>query len=79
MFWGLRSQRDLYYKEELAELSRWTPAFTVIITRSCPEPSWAGETGLVLRLIEEWIASVKNLAVYLCGNGAMIADVTVLF
>ena len=31
-----------------------------------------------LRLIEERIASVKNLAVYLCGNSAMIADATSL-
>ncbi len=79
MFWGLRNQRELYYKEELAELSWWTPTFTVITTRSRPELRWAGESDLVLRLIEEWIASVKNLAVYLCGNGAMIAGVTVLF
>ena len=78
LFWGLRSQRDLYYQEELAELTRRTPAFTAITTLSRPEPGRAGKSGRVLRLVEERIASVKNLAVYLCGNSAMIADATAL-
>lgn len=79
LFWGLRSQRDLYDQEELAELSRQNPTFTAITTLSRPDPGWSGESGRVLRLIEERIASVKDLAVYLCGNSAMIADATALF
>lgn len=78
LFWGLRSQRDLCYQEELAELTRRTPTLTAITTLSRPEPGWSDESGRVLRLIEERIASVKNLAVYLCGNSAMIADATSL-
>jgi CDP-4-dehydro-6-deoxyglucose reductase len=78
LFWGLRSQRDLYDQEELAELSRRMPTFTAIMTLSRPEPGWSGESGRVLRLIEERISTVKNLAVYLCGNSAMIADATSL-
>jgi NAD(P)H-flavin reductase len=78
LFWGLRSQRDLYDQEELAELSRRTPTLTAITTLSRPERGWPGSSGRVLRLIEERIASVKNLAVYLCGNSAMIADATAL-
>jgi CDP-4-dehydro-6-deoxyglucose reductase, E3 len=78
LFWGLRSQRDLYYQEELTELTGRTPTVMVITTLSRPEPDWSGETGRVLRLIEERITSVKNLAVYLCGNSAMIADATSL-
>jgi len=78
LFWGLRSQRDLYYQEELAELTRRTPTLTAITTLSRPEPGWSGEFGRVLRLIEERIDSVKNLVVYLCGNSAMIADATSL-
>ena len=78
LLWGLRSQRDLYYQEELAESTRRTPTLTAVTTLSRPEPGWSGESGRVLRLIEERIASVKNLAVYLCGNSAMIADATTL-
>lgn len=78
LFWGLRGQRDLYYQEELAELTRRTPTLTAITTLSRPEQGWSGSSGRVLRLIEERIVSVKNLAVYLCGNSAMIADATSL-
>jgi CDP-4-dehydro-6-deoxyglucose reductase len=78
LFWGLRSQQDLYEQEELAELTRRTPTFTAITTLSRPETGWSGSSGRVLRLIEERIESVKNLAVYLCGNSAMIADATAL-
>ena len=78
LFWGLRSQRDLYYQEELADLMGQTKTFTAITTLSRPEPGWSGESGRVLRLIEERIASVKSLSVYLCGSSAMIADATSL-
>ncbi len=78
LFWGLRSQRDLYYQHELAELAKRTPALTVVTTLSRPEPGWSGPSGRVLRLIEERIASVKDLAVYLCGNSAMIAEAKAL-
>jgi NAD(P)H-flavin reductase len=78
LFWGLRSQQDLYDQEELAELTKRTPTLTAVTTLSRPDPGWSGESGRVLRLIEERIASVKNLAVYLCGNSAMIADATSL-
>ena len=78
LFWGLRGQRDLYYQKELAELARLTPTFHAITTLSRPEPGWSGESGRVLRLIEERITSVENLSVYLCGNSAMIADATAL-
>jgi len=78
LLWGLRSQRDLYYQEELAQLTRRTPSLTAVTTLSRPDPGWSGSSGRVLRLIEKRIASVKNLAVYLCGNSAMIADATSL-
>lgn len=76
LFWGLRSQRDVYYQEDLLALARKIPNMTTVITLSRPEPGWNGETGRVQRLVEERIASTAGLAVYLCGNGGMIADVT---
>ena len=75
LFWGLRSQQDLYYQDEWAELSRHVPNFTALTTLSRPEPGWSGETGRVLRLLDERVASVDHLAVYVCGSSTMIADV----
>lgn len=78
LFWGLRSQRDLYYQEELQDLVGQHPRFSFVTTLSKPEAGWTGVTGRVTALIQDRITSVRNLAVHLCGNGAMIREVTVL-
>ncbi len=78
LMWGLRSQKDLYYQDELAALSRKHAHLTALTTLSRPEPGWTGAAGRVTRLIEEHVRSVENLSVYVCGNSAMIADVTAL-
>jgi len=43
---------------------------------SRPDPGWAGPTSRVTALVQEHVKTVDNLAVYLCGNGGMIKDVT---
>jgi CDP-4-dehydro-6-deoxyglucose reductase, E3 len=76
LFWGLRSQRDLYYMDELERMSRDLPESSHVITLSRPEPGWNGSLGRVTTLIEREVQDVKRLAVYLCGNSGMITDVT---
>ena len=76
LFWGLRSQKDLYYQDELATLAKRFANFTAVTTLSRPENGWRGEVGRVTKLVEKRIASVKNLAVYLCGNSGMLKDVS---
>ena len=76
LYWGLRSQRDLYYQDELVAWAGAHPKFTFVTTLSRPEDGWHGERGRVTRLVEERVASVQNLAVFLCGNSGMIQDVT---
>jgi NAD(P)H-flavin reductase len=76
LFWGLRSQSDLYYQDELARLSRDLPGSSHLITLSRPEPGWTGASGRVTALIRQRIHDVTRLAVYLCGNSGMIAEVT---
>ena len=76
LYWGLRSQRDLYYQNELEALTRRHPNFSFITTLSRPENGWKGPIGRVTRLVEDNISSVRNVIFYLCGNGAMIRDTT---
>ncbi|NGZ96268.1 MAG: hypothetical protein CV089_09095 [Nitrospira sp. WS110] len=78
LLWGLRAQRDLYYQEELYDLMARYPLFQRTITLSRPDPGWTGPTGRVTALVQERVKTVDNLAVYLCGNGGMIQDVTTL-
>jgi NAD(P)H-flavin reductase len=76
VFWGLRSQKDLYYQEELAAMTRDLPGSSHVVTLSRPEPGWTGPSGRVTTLVQQQIQDVRGLAVYLCGNSAMIAEVT---
>ncbi len=78
LFWGVRSERDLYYQEELAALARDHARFAYAMTLSRPAAAWRGERGRVTRLVETRIASIQRLAVYVCGNARMIADVTAI-
>jgi CDP-4-dehydro-6-deoxyglucose reductase, E3 len=78
LFWGLRNQRDLYYQEEFDALSQQFPKFSFVTTLSRPEKGWTGATGRVTALVQDRVISVCNLAVYLCGNGGMIQEVTAL-
>ena len=78
LFWGLRSERDLFYQDELRELQRRLPHFSFVTTLSRPLGVGTGTTGRVGPLVETRIDSVANLEVFLCGNAAMIADVTAI-
>ena len=75
LLWGLRSERDLYYQDELAALRSRLPRFTSTTTLSQPAGSWRGTVGRVLPLVTNVVTDVTDLEVYLCGNGAMIRDV----
>jgi CDP-4-dehydro-6-deoxyglucose reductase, E3 len=75
LFWGVRSERDVYYQEELAALAARLRNFSFVTTLSQPEGRWTGVVGRVLPLVER-VESVSNLEVFACGNSAMIADVT---
>jgi len=78
LFWGLRYERDLYYGDELEVLASRFPRFSFVTCLSRPGPGWTGARGRVTELVQERVSSVRDLAVYLCGNGAMIKDVMAL-
>lgn len=78
LFWGLRSQRDLYYQEEFQALAMQFPQFSFVTTLSRPEAGWTGTVGRVTALVQDRVTSVRNLAVYLCGNSGMIQEVMAL-
>lgn len=74
LFWGLRSEPDIYY---LDALQRWADRyanFSFIVTLSQPGKDWKGKIGRVTHLLQE-ISQVDHLAVYVCGNRKMVAEV----
>lgn len=78
LYWGLRHQTDRYWQDELTAWAQAYPQFTFTTTLSRPDDGWQGERGRVTRLVDERIGSAHNLAAYLCGNSAMLNDVTAL-
>lgn len=77
LLFGVRSQHDILYAEELA---RWTaehPNVKVCVTLSRPAPGWSGATGHVqahlARVFEELAAPEAH--VYICGLEKMVQDV----
>ena len=76
LVWGLRYEHDLYYQDELQALTERHRQFSFVTTLSRPGPSWTGPKGRVNSLIQEQVTSVRDLAVYLCGNNDMIKEVT---
>ena len=75
LFWGLRSERDLYYQDELNCLRERLTRFSFVTALSQPTNGWRGAAGHVTTLVDSHIDSVENIEAFLCGNGHMIRDV----
>ena len=77
LLWGLRSESDIYYLEELQRWADRHSNFSFILTLSQPGQNWRGKTGRVTHLLQEF-PQVDHLAAYVCGNRKMVAEVSAL-
>jgi Na+-transporting NADH:ubiquinone oxidoreductase subunit F len=77
-FFGARSLRDMFYLDEMRELSARWPRFHFVAALSEPKPedNWAGETGLITDVLDRYLQGKvdagKGLEGYLCGSPGMI-------
>jgi len=74
-FFGARAKRDLYFTEELNEISLRYPNFSYIpaLSEPLPEDNWPGEVGLITQVAEKYlIQDGSEKEAYLCGPGPMI-------
>ena len=76
LYWGLRTQKDLFWREELAALAH--PRLTVHTHLSQPEPpptpAWTGARGRITGPLLEHLPTLHKPTFYLVGNGAMIRE-----
>jgi CDP-4-dehydro-6-deoxyglucose reductase len=79
LYWGVRSEADLYAHRELEELARQAPGFCYRAVLSEPDAGWCGRRGWVHEAVaREIVAERGSLAghdVYASGPPAMIAAV----
>lgn len=76
LYWGMRTEADLYLR---AELESWAPRlsdfeFTPVLSQ--PSVNWQGRVGYVQDAVAGDYPDASEYAVYLCGAPAMIEDAT---
>ena len=75
LYWGVRSERDLYAHAELQELARRAPAFRYEAVLSEPSAAWAGRRGWVHEAVLQDFERFTATDIYASGPPAMIAAV----
>ncbi len=75
LYWGVRSERDLYAHAELVELAHRAPQFRYEPVLSLPDSAWPGRRGWVHRAVLDDFASLSGTDIYASGPPAMIAAV----
>ncbi len=77
LLWGLRSELDRYYLQELQDWTAQHHNFSYVLTLSKPSAAWEGKTGRVTDVLQE-LSTGEHLAAYVCGNRAMVKEVHAL-
>ncbi len=74
LYWGLRREEDIFWKDEFEELAVKYPNFKFVLTLSQPSESWVGRKG---RVGDHVFVDEQNLMgcdYYLCGNKPMVSE-----
>lgn len=76
-FFGARTSEDLFEMDELMQLQKDMPNFTLItcLSRPTEKCNWTGETGRVTDLLQKFLTDASGAEAYLCGSPVMIDSV----
>lgn len=75
LYWGVRSECDLYAHATLEQLSRRAASFTYVPVLSEASPEWRGRRGWVHEVALNEVRDLEAIEVYAAGPPAMIAAV----
>lgn len=75
LYWGLRFESDIYWKEELDRIAALNPLLTWRLILSRPTDAWQGDRGHVTEHVLKSEQEMQTSEFYLCGNKAMIEEV----
>jgi ferredoxin-NADP reductase len=75
LLFGVRTEADIYYREELERLKSRLKDFQYEFVLSRAGDGWNGKRGYVQNFIDDFEYMKIPSTFYLCGNGAMIKDV----
>ncbi len=74
LYWGLRSEDEVFWQDELAALQSRHPRFSPYIYLSQPRTGWTRLRGRVTGPVLEALPTLRTPTFYLCGNGKMIEE-----
>ncbi len=72
LYWGVRSERDLYAHAALEEMARRAAGFRYLPVLSQPSPTWSGLSGLVHEAVLADLDGLERYEVYASGPPAMV-------
>jgi CDP-4-dehydro-6-deoxyglucose reductase len=75
LLFGVRTEADIYYREELDRMCKTLPDFRYDFVLSRGSPAWTGRRGYVQDHIQDFSYLQTPSTFYLCGNGGMIKSV----
>ena len=75
LLFGVRSEIDIYYEDELKRLKSQLTDFEYDYVLSRPSASWQGKHGYIQHHVDDFDYLNIPTTFYLCGNGAMIKDI----
>jgi glycine betaine catabolism B len=76
LLYSNRSEEEIVFRKELAELTARNPRFKIHFTLTGPPPpSWAGSTGRISpRMVSETAAGLTDPLFYVCGTPQFVED-----
>jgi len=74
LYWGTRTAADLYLHDDIPGWGERLYDFRYVPVLSRPDDSWSGRRGHVQTHVVADFDDLSDLAIYLCGSPAMIAD-----
>jgi CDP-4-dehydro-6-deoxyglucose reductase len=78
LLFGVRTQADILWGEELAAWAREISEFSLEVTLSRPEAGWTGRVGHVQNHVAELARALGEPHVFICGLNRMVGAVRAL-
>ena len=73
MLYFNHSSADIVFRQELEEIARQMPTFSLVHVLSDPEPGWKGERGrLDEALLRKWAPDLNQQLIWISGPSAMV-------
>ena len=75
LFYSFKAESDYLFRNELEELAKKNPNFTLIPTSTSPSKEWRGETAYVQDIFKKYVKNAEKKEVYCCGPVIMVDHV----